>query len=182
MIAAAPASTGWTSTCRTADMLVRDVMNTRTARIHLDRPMKLAAEILVLTQASDLVVIDDADRYIGVLSEGDLLHAILPDFEGLMESGASLRRAFDAFIDGGSVYAEQPIGRLVIRGSITLRPDDELLKAATVMITKGIRRLAVIEGDRFVGSVSRADICWGLLVEQPSRQLAMQPRDLAGPS
>lgn len=161
-------------------MLVRDVMNTKTARIHLDRPMKLAAEILVLTQASDLVVVDDADRFVGVLAEGDLLHAIMPDFEGLMESGASLRRAFDVFLGAGSVYADQPIGRLVIRGSITLRPDDELLKAATVMITKGIRRLAVVDGERFVGSVSRADICWGVLIEQPSREIARDQRDLSG--
>lgn len=153
-------------------MLVRDVMNIKTARIHVGAPMKAAAEILVLTQASDLVVVDDADRYVGVLAEGDLLHAILPDFDGLMESGASLRRAFDVFLAAGGTYAEQSIGRLVIRGSITLMPDDELLKAATVMITKGIRRLAVVEGDRFVGSVSRADICWGVLIEQPSRQLA----------
>lgn len=157
-------------------------MNTKTARIHIDRPMKLAAEILVLTQASDLVVIDDNDRYIGVLSEGDLLYAILPDFEGLMESGASLRRAFDAFLDAGVGYADQPIGRLVIRASITLRPDDELLKAATVMITKGIRRLAVVDGERFVGSVSRADICWGLLVEHPSRLLARDSGDVVAPT
>jgi CBS domain-containing protein len=160
-------------------MLVRDVMNTKSARIHVDRPMKLAAEILVLTQASELVVIDDADRFIGVLAEGDLLHALLPDFEGLMESGASLQRAFEVFLDAGSAYADQPIGRLVIRSGITLSPDDELLKAATVMITKGIRRLAVVDHGRFVGSVSRADICWGLLVERPSRLLALEQRNLA---
>jgi CBS domain-containing protein len=151
-------------------MLVRDVMNAKTARIHVDSPMKLAAEILVLTQASDLVVVDD-DRFVGILSEGDLLHAIMPDFEGLMESGASLQRAYQIFLDSGSVYANRPIGPLVIRASITLRPDDELLKAATVMLTKGIRRLAVLDGEHFVGSVSRADICWGLLVERPNQQL-----------
>jgi CBS domain-containing protein len=163
-------------------MLVRDVMNTKSARIHVDRPMKLAAEILVLTQASELVVIDDADRFLGVLAEGDLLYALLPDFEGLMESGASLERAFQVFLDSGSVYADEPIGRLVIRSSITLRPDDELLKAATVMITKGIRRLAVVDEGRFVGSVARADICWGLLVEQPSRQAVRAQQHLAASS
>lgn len=151
---------------------VGDVMNTKTARIHLNRPMKLAAEILVLTQASDLIVIDEDDRFVGVLPEGDLLHAIMPDFDGLMESGASLQRAFEVFLSSGSSYADQLIDSLVIRGSITLRPDDELLKAATVMITKGIRRLAVVDGERFVGSVSRADVCWGVLVEEPSRQHA----------
>ncbi len=153
-------------------MLIRDVMNAKSARIHLDRPMKLAAEILVLTQASDLIVIDDDDRFVGVLPEGDLLNAIMPDFGGLMESGASLERACQILLDSGADYADEPIRRLVIQGSITVAPDDDLLKAATVMITKGIRRLAVVDGERFVGSVSRADICWGLLVERPSRAQA----------
>ncbi len=156
---------------------VRDVMNTKTARIHLNRPMKLAAEILVLTQAGDLIVVDEDDRFVGVLPGGDLLHAIMPDFDGLMESGASLARGFEVFLSSGYSYADQPIDSLVIRGSITLRPDDELLKAATVMITKGIRRLAVVDGERFVGSVSRADICWGILVEQPSRKHAADRSD-----
>lgn len=147
-------------------------MNPKSARVHIDRPMKLAAEILVLTQASDLIVIDDDDRFIGVLPEGDLLNAIMPDFGGLMDSGASLRQACEILLESAAECADEPIRRLVIEGSITVSPDDELLKAATVMITKGIRRLAVVDKERFVGSVSRADICWGLLVERPSRTLA----------
>jgi len=32
-----------------------------------------------------------------------------------------------------------------------------------VMIEKTIRRLPVVDGDLFVGTVSRADVCWGLM-------------------
>ena len=109
------------------------------------------------------MVVDDDGRYVGVLAEGDLLHALMPDFEGLMDSGASLADAFRIFVDSGREYADQPIGRLVIRKSITVGPEDELLKAATVMVTKGIRRLAVVDGERLLGTVSRADVCWALL-------------------
>jgi CBS domain-containing protein len=150
-------------------MRIGDVMNRRTARISIDAPMSLAAELLVLSQASDLMVVDDKGHYIGVLAEGDMLHAIMPDFEGLMESGASLEDAFRIFSDAGTAYADQPIGRLVIRKSITVGPDDELLKAATVMVTKQIRRLAVVEGERLVGSVSRADVCWAVLCDAGGR-------------
>src|SRR5690349_9574068 len=122
---------------------IRDVMNTKAARIHLGQPMALAAETLVLTQAGDLMVLDEDDAFVGVLAGGDLLHAIMPDFEGLMEAGASLQRACEIFVAAGDVYADEPIDRLVIHGSITVSGDDELLKAATVMITMGIRLLAV---------------------------------------
>jgi CBS domain-containing protein len=140
-------------------------MDRRTARISLDAPMSLAAELLVLSHASDLMVVDEKGAYVGVLSEGDLLRAIMPDFEGLMESGASLEDAFSIFADAGKEYADQPIGRLIIRKSITVGPDDELLKAATAMVTKQIRRLPVVEEERLVGSISRADVCWAVLCE-----------------
>jgi CBS domain-containing protein len=144
-------------------MRIGDVMDRKAARITVTAPMSLAAELLVLSRASDLMVVDDEGRYVGVLAEGDLLHALMPDFEGLMDSGASLADAFRIFVDSGREYADQPIGRLVIRKSITVGPEDELLKAATVMVTKGIRRLAVVDGERLLGTVSRADVCWALL-------------------
>jgi CBS domain-containing protein len=144
-------------------MRIGDVMDRKAARIPVTAPMSLAAELLVLSRASDLMVVDDEGRYVGVLAEGDLLHALMPDFEGLMDSGASLADAFRIFVDSGREYADQPIGRLVIRKSITVGPEDELLMAATVMVTKGIRRLAVVDGERLLGTVSRADVCWALL-------------------
>jgi CBS domain-containing protein len=149
-------------------MRIGDVMDRRAARVSLDATMSLAADLLVLSRASDLMVVDKDGRYVGVLAEGDLLRAIMPDFEGLMESGASLEEAFAIFLDAGRDYADQPIRRLVIRKSITVSPEDELLRAATVMVTKQIRRLPVVDGERLVGTVSRADLCWGLLSEGDS--------------
>ena len=56
-------------------MRIADVMDRRAARIALDAPMSLAAELLVLWRAIDLMVVDGEGRYVGVLAEGDLLHA-----------------------------------------------------------------------------------------------------------
>jgi hypothetical protein len=72
------------------------------------------------------MVVDGDGRYVGVLSEGDVLYALMPDFEGLMESGASLQDAVAIFLANGGEYADQPIRRLVIRKSITVGPEDEL--------------------------------------------------------
>lgn len=158
-------------------MRISDVMNRRSARVATDASMSLAAELLTLTQASDLMVVEPDGRYVGVLSEGDLLRALVPDFEGLLEAGASLEQAFQIFLESGRRYSDQPIGRLIIRKSITLAPEDELLRAATVMVTKQIRRLPVVDDGQLVGTVSRADICWGLLCEGGTRP-ARPPEEL----
>jgi CBS domain-containing protein len=142
-------------------------MERRAARVRADAPLRVAAELLVLTNASDLCVVDADNRFLGVLSEGDVLRALMPDFTGLAEARATLEDAYRIFASSGVLRADEPVSRLLIRESITVSPDDELLQPAAVMVSKQIRRLPVVENGRFVGTISRADICWALLCHAP---------------
>lgn len=144
-------------------MLVRDVMNRKVARIYEHTSMRRAAELASLSQASDLMVVDEQDTFLGVLSEGDLIRAVMPDLDELIAAGGSLTQAFGIFLQTGRELAQEPIGRLIIRSPISVAPDDELLKVATVMVNKMIRRIPVVENGRLVGTISRSDVTWGLL-------------------
>ena len=144
-------------------MLVRDVMNRKVARIYEETTMRRAAELASLSQAADLMVVDDQDTFLGVLSEGDLIRAVMPDLDELIAAGGSLKQAFAIFLQTGKDLAHEPIGRLIIRQPITVAPDDELLKVATVMVNKMIRRVPVVDEGRLVGTISRSDVTWGLL-------------------
>lgn len=150
-------------------MLVRDVMNPKAARIGVRSTLQQAADLLVLSQASDLVVVDEEGRFVGVVSEGDLIRAVMPDLDEVIAAGGSLRDAFQIFLAAGRDLAFQPIQGLIISNPITVRPDDELLKVATAMIDRVIRRLPVVEEGRFVGTISRADICWAVLCADRGR-------------
>jgi len=151
-------------------MLVRDVMNPKAARIGFSSTLQQAAELLVLSQASDLVVVDEEGLFVGVVSEGDLIRAMMPDMQEVVSSGGTLRDAFRVFLGAGRDLAQQPIKSLVISNPITVSPDDELLKVATAMIDNVIRRLPVVQEGRFVGSISRADICWAALCADRGRK------------
>jgi CBS domain-containing protein len=147
-------------------MLVKDVMNTRVARILPDSTMRHAAELASLTQVSDLMVVDADDTLVGLLAEGDLIRAMMPDLDELFAAGGSHEDAYAAFVKSGQDLASQSISRLIITNPILLHPMDPVLKAATVMVTKQIRLLAVVESGRLVGTVARADVCWGLLARR----------------
>lgn len=95
------------------------------------------------------MVIDTEGNFVGVASEGDLIRAVMPDLDEVVAAGGSLTVVFRIFLS--------------ITNPITVHPSDELLKAATVMTTKMIRRLPVVANGKFLGTVSRADICWVLL-------------------
>lgn len=138
-------------------------MNVNPARIPARSTMREAAELVSLSQASDLAVVDDEGRLVGILAEGDLIRAALPKFDEVVASGGSVTEAFELFVRNGKDLAGQPIDRAVIRAPIEIHPDDDLMKVAVVMVSMNIRRLHVVDAGRLVGSISRADICRAVL-------------------
>jgi CBS domain-containing protein len=150
-------------------VLIRHVMNTDPATILAGASMAEAATVFSRTQTSDLVAIDEDDHVVGVLAEGDLLRAVFPRFEEVISAGGSIAEAFRIFLDNGRELASRSIGPLVIRNPITVGPDDELLTVAAVMVSEQIRCVPVVEDDRLLGSVARADVCRGALLPDSVR-------------
>ncbi len=138
---------------------VKDAMTTRTIRIPHDANMFRAAEVVVLSRVSDLIVVGEDDEFIGMLSEGDILRAALPDMNEITSEGGSLDTAFDIFLKKGKELSKLSILPFVITEPIVLDPQDHIAKAATLMIDRNIRLLPVAKDGKLVGSISRADIC-----------------------
>ncbi len=138
---------------------VEDAMVTRTIRIQHDANMYRAAEVVALSRVSDLMVVGEDDKFIGVLSEGDILRAALPDTEEIVAEGGSLDTAFGIFLKKGKNLSELPVLPFVITEPIVLDPQDHVAKATTVMIDLNIRLLPVVKDGKLVGTISRADVC-----------------------
>lgn len=141
---------------------MRDGMNARVARITEDATIGDVAELLAVTQASDIAVVDRDRRFIGVVSEGDVIRALIPDFDEVLLARGSLADAGALFLETAQRVRGEPITRLIIRNPLTLGPEDDLLRAAVIMVEKMIRRLPVVEEGRFLGTLSRGDLCWVL--------------------
>ncbi len=148
-------------------MRIRDAMNPKSATVSATITMKRAAEMMVVTNASDLVVVDEQDAFIGVVSEGDLIRELLPDIGEVFHAGGSMMDAQHALLESGFNLRDQTIERLIIHTPYIVRPDDALLTAAAIMSDKFVRRIPVVgEDGRFHGTISRADLCWALLVPE----------------
>jgi CBS domain-containing protein len=149
----------WRTAVQLPYLHVKGLMETRVARIRADSNLQHAVEIVALSGVSDLMVVDGDGDFVGVLSEGDILRAALPDFDEILEEGGTLHDAYQVFVRKGSELSEKPIAPLIIREPITIHPDDHVAKAAAVLIGKQIRRLPVVKDGRLMGTVSRANIC-----------------------
>ena len=151
----------WRARDATPYLVVEKVMDTGDAvvRIASDATMLDAARMVAVTRTSYLMVVDEGDRFVGVLAEGDILRNALPDFEEIMKAGGTLHDAYQLFVKKARALSALPIGPLVIREPIVLKPTDHVAQAATILIERQIRRLPVVDDGRLVGTVSRANIC-----------------------
>lgn len=140
-------------------MKIGDVMNTRAVRIDAGATFAEAARLVSESQVSDLMVVDGDGRFVGVLSEGDLIRATLPGYDELLRDGPSLGGAWKVFLEKGQELAGAPIEKIAIAAPITFRSTEDLIKAASTMINKQIRVLPVVDEGKLVGTISRGDLC-----------------------
>jgi len=134
-------------------------MRTPAVRIDQDADIHHAAEVVAWSGVSDLMVVDSDDKFIGVLSEGDILRTALPDIDEIVDEGGTLDDAFQIFLKKGEKLAGLPITPLIIREPIVLDPANHVAQAATILVQKQIRLLPVVKDGILVGTVSRADVC-----------------------
>jgi CBS domain-containing protein len=127
------------------------------AYIRLGATIRRAAEMISVSEVGHLMVLDHDGRFAGSLSEEDVVRAMLPGFGDVTAAGGTLADAFGIFLE--RVLADRVIDPLVVREAATVRPADELARAAIVMIDGGIRRLPVLDDGALVGTLSRADLC-----------------------
>ena len=144
-------------------MQVREIMNINAIRILCGSTMAKAAELAAISNASGLFVVDEEDNFIGVLSEGDMMRTILPEMSEVMNVGRNLRETYNISSEKGAKLGSEPIDNHLIPDPITLKPEDSLLKAATTMAVKKMRRLPVVKNGKLIGTVSRGDICKAVL-------------------
>ncbi len=140
-------------------MIIHDVMNINSIKILSGATMAEAADLAAMSNASGLFVVDGDNNFIGVLSEGDMMKKTLPDIAEIMSSPGGLEDSGYLFNEKGSQLARDVIDDHLVKEVVTLSPDDPLIKAATTMALKKMRRLPVVKDGKLVGTISRGDIC-----------------------
>lgn len=139
-------------------MKAHDVMVSPVITVKPSASVREVAEILLKYRISAVPVVDDAYRVLGIVSEGDLLHRA--------EAGTERRRSWWllTFL-GNQVLAQdyvkahaQSVEDVMTRDVIVVRPYTPVHEVATLLEKNGIKRVPVVEGDRLVGIISRANL------------------------
>ncbi len=143
-------------------MQIKDIMATDVITVSTSDSVEQCAKLLQENNISGLPVLDEGGKVAGIVTEGDLIRrASRIKAPGYLE------------ILGGLIYLGSPgkfveelqramsleAGQLMSKDVISVKPEESVEEAATLMVEKGISRLPVIDDDdKLVGIVSRRDI------------------------
>ena len=108
----------------------------RVITIRPEQTVRQALSILVQHNIGALVVVDDAERPVGILSERDVVRAAARD-EGLFG---------------------RPVAELMTRDVVVGLPEDDLKAVGGTMTERRIRHLPIVEKGKLVGIVSIGDV------------------------
>jgi CBS domain-containing protein len=120
-------------------MNVKRILAVKGTNVVTIRPEQLVREATVLLGKHNigaLVVVDEADKPVGIISERDIIR-----------QAARNEQVFT-----------QVVGEIMTRDLITGLPQDDLHSVANTMTEKRIRHLPIVEKGKLVGIVSIGDV------------------------
>jgi CBS domain-containing protein len=135
---------------------VEDFMTRRVVTVTPDTPILTAAKLMLEHRISGLPVVDTSARVAGVISEIDLLREDGKSADGSpwlqMVAGA------EGPIGDPAKLGARKVGEIMSREPITVAPDAPIAEACRLLAQHHIKRLPVVQDDKLVGIVGRADL------------------------
>jgi CBS domain-containing protein len=124
----------------------RDVMHPDPITVRPETPIAAAIRLLIEHRISGLPVVDPRQRIVGMITEKDMLRV-------LYEESGTLNAVSDLMTTRLRVF----------------QADDPLEQVVDCLMANHFRRVPVIDGERLVGLISRADLMETILEEAEDR-------------
>lgn len=153
---------------------VREIMTAAPKRVATTTPLDEVARLLLSSTFTGLPVVDEENRPVGVIAQGDLIYkAGMPMRLGLL--AASNREKVGAILEA---LAPKQAGEVMTKPAITMAEDKLVTEAVDLMLKKKVKRLPVVDAaGKLVGILSRVDIFRTAMRESPD-WAAFQQQDI----
>jgi CBS domain-containing protein len=113
-------------------MKVRNILATKkghTITVKADEPVRKAIALLVQHRIGALLVMDEANRLVGIISERDV-----------MRTAAEDEQLFD-----------RPVADIMTRDVVVGMPQDDVIAVAHTMLEKRFRHLPIVDEGQLIG-------------------------------
>lgn len=139
-------------------MRVRDFVRRDLTAVERDTPVERAIKLLENSGLSSLPVVDEEGKVVGIISERDIIRALLPDYVDMLRS-VSFLPSLDRLAKKLGEIGDHPVEQYMTKEVVSVRLEDTDIHVADLMLRKGLKQLPVVdEQGRLVGVVRRVDL------------------------
>ncbi len=144
---------------------VREIMTPAPKKVGVGTPLDEVAKLLLSSQFTGLPVVDEEDRPVGVIAQGDLIYrADMPMRIGLLTE--SDHGKVGAILE---TLAGRQAGEVMTRPAVTIEQDRLVTEGVDLMLRKKVKRLPVVDAaGKLVGVLSRVDVFHAIMRECPN--------------
>lgn len=139
-------------------MQAKDIMSPEVVTISSQATVSEIAEMLLDKKISAVPVLDDNEKLVGIVSEGDLIRRISSDGD---DGRSWWLKLISSEEDKASEFIKAH-GRtatdVMTRNVVTVNEDSDLSEVARTLESHRIKRVPVVSGGKLVGIVSRSNL------------------------
>ena len=138
-------------------MRISDVMTRDVVTLTPSHSVKHAAQLMLERRISSIPVVEDG-KLVGMLTQGDMLRRIELGLPEAAVKGWNKANSPDGVARDFVRSHSWNVGDVMSKPVATATEDMTLADAATLLSTRGVKRLPVVRDGQLVGILSRADL------------------------
>ncbi|MDQ6992329.1 MAG: CBS domain-containing protein [Mariprofundus sp.] len=145
-------------------MIVSDVMTHGSISCLAGDTLHDAVQKMVMRRCGSLPVVDEQGTLIGIITIRDTMMPLFPNFGEYIHDAKSARD-FEEMEDNYKRVMCMKVKEVMTANPMTVKSATPVLKAASFMGLKNLRRIPVVDNDNLVGMVSIGDINRGMFIK-----------------
>ena len=146
-------------------MKVREAMVTGVITAHPEETVRSVVQRMILRRCGAVPVVSHEGALIGIISVRDIMMPMFAQYSDVFAEDVHAMN-FEEMEEEYPHVLSFKASQIMTTNPITVGPDDQVLKAASVMGRMNLRRIPVTENGRLVGIVSVGDIHRTLYMHQ----------------
>jgi len=146
-------------------MKVSDVMTHTPLTCNENDTLRQITEKMVMRRCGSIPVVDDENNLKGIVTIRDTMLPLYPNF-GEYVHDAVHARDFEDMEGNYKKVLCMKVKEVMTENPFSIEGDKAILKAASFMGVKNLRRMPVAENGKLIGMVSIGDIARGLYIHQ----------------
>lgn len=146
-------------------MKVSDVMSRGLETCFEEDRLRSVIEKMLMRRCGSIPVVDTNEKLVGIVAIRDTMLPLYPNFGEYVHDSVH-SRDFEEMEDGYKRVLGMKVKEVMTCNPLSVSPDQPMLKAASYMGVKNLRRIPVCEDGKLVGIVSIGDITRGLYIHK----------------